>query len=138
MEQLGIALAGVLVGAIVTEGLRFWRGYVETRRRLRGARRLVRNELIVNGTMLADATPEVLRERLKTGAICVDQWAACEVLLAETLSIKEWTKLAAANLLLATLAADIDLTTDEDLKAIADDLSKQMDQAQVQLNESQS
>lgn len=136
MEQLGIALAGVLAGAIAAEGLRFWRGYVETRRRLRGARRLVRNELIINSTMLADATPEMLRERLRTGAICVDRWVACEVLLAETLSVKEWTRLAAANLLVATLEADIDLTTDEDLKAIAGDLSKRMDQAQIQLSES--
>jgi hypothetical protein len=128
MEQLGIALAGILAGAFATEGLRAWRGRVETTRRLQGAKRLVAYELMMNAAMLAEeeATPEVLRRRLESGSISLSKWEANEALLAESLPDEMWSKIAAANLVLARMMSEAEGTSDSQLKALAETIEKEI------------
>lgn len=131
MEQLGIALAGVIVGAFVSEGLRYWYGRAESKRRLKGALRLVRDEMITNATFLVgeQATPAVIRERLRGKSISADQWLANEALLAESLPTNEWLYISAATIGVRMLIVEVDLTEDDELLLIAKEVAQRLEKA---------
>lgn len=131
MKELGIALAGVLAGAVVSEGLRMWRSKVETDKRLRGAKRLVLHELMMNVAMISgeEVTPEVLRKRLKSGSISLDKWKETEVLLSETLPDEVWYDVASANLVLAKMMSEAEQTKDGELTALATAIKDELKQA---------
>jgi hypothetical protein len=124
VNELGIALAGVLVGALVSEALRYWRDQVLTKRRIRGSLRLIRHELAVTlSTIEEDPDPEDIRRRVKSKTIRTTQWDANEAVLAESLPQQDWLAVSRTYLGLRLMIAEIDGMLDDELVAMAKEIS---------------
>lgn len=120
----------------MSEGLRYWYGRAESKRRLKGALRLVRDEMITNATFLVgeQATPVVIRERLRGKSISADQWLANEALLAEFLPSDEWLYMSAATVGVRMLIVEVDLTEDDELILIAQEVARRLEKATQHLD----
>jgi hypothetical protein len=120
VDKLAIALAGVVVGALVSEGLRFWHDYVQTNRRVRGSLRLIRHELaLILSAFDGELDGDEIRRWIGNRTIGTTQWDANEAVLAEALSQDDWLALSKVYLGIRMLLATYDGMPAEEMVEIA-------------------
>jgi hypothetical protein len=121
MEPFGIALAGVIVGAVVSEGLHFWQGHWNDRRRLRGSLRLVRTELAFTAAILDrnDVSADEIRERIERKTISNVQWLNSEPVIAALMDRETWSALSGCYVGIQLMINGFDRSSDEELVDLA-------------------
>jgi hypothetical protein len=130
MTQLLAGLIGVILGAVVSEGLRVWHDGRAMRRSARGRLRLLRNEMAMTLSYFdqPDLTADDIRAGIKRGIIRDDQWLAGQATLSEALTTDQWVTLSAPYLGVQMLLGE-SKDSDEEYVKIARLVAQQMGEA---------
>lgn len=131
MTQIAAGLIGVVLGAAVSEALRFWQDHTRRRREVKGRLRLIRHELSRAAACLdlEGVTAEEIRSRVTNKTLTVAQWKACEAMLSEVLTQDAWLTLSNPYVGLELLIAEIDTADDQELLKVRGKILADIDAA---------
>jgi hypothetical protein len=134
MTQLIAGLIGVVLGALVSEGLRARSERRRQHRALTGARRLLLEEVLTAASVLDTSGPNGIRKYAKIGTLSDEVWLTYRALLAEQLETEDWSAVSRPFWLLRLLLSDLTVS-DEVVEELADRLKPMVEESKRRLTE---